>query len=72
MSTHRVAVHYFMKPPAATKRDARGGAWPEVIWQSESSPEVFLREVADTLMQFLRDEPEARAAKTGETLSERQ
>lgn len=67
MSTHRVEVHYFVKPPANAKRAARG-AWPEVIWQSESSPEVFLREVVDTLSGFLRKDAESRAVKTGETL----
>lgn len=69
MSTHPVEVYYFPKPPA--KRAAHG-AWPEVIWQSESSPEVFLREVVETLTGFLRKDSESRTVKTGETLPERQ
>ena len=72
MSTHPAEIHYFLKSSGARKQAERSGAWPEVIWQSESSPEVFLREVMDTLTRFLRDEPVARAAKTGETVSERQ
>ena len=47
-----------------------GQAWPEVVWQGESSPEAFLREVLDTLARFLRDDSGTRAQKTGETPSE--
>lgn len=71
MSTHPVEVYYFPKPPANAKR-AAPGAWPDVIWQSESSPEVFLREVVETLTGFLRKDSESRTVKTGETLPERQ
>jgi hypothetical protein len=70
MRTLPVEVHYFMKPSRKTKQDERGQTWPEVVWQSESSPEVFLREVVDTLAGFLRDDAGTRAAKTGETPSE--
>ena len=45
---------------------------PRLIWQSESSPEVFLREVVETLTGFLRKDSESRTVKTGETLPERQ
>lgn len=71
MSTQPAEVYYFAKPPANAQRPAPG-AWPEVIWQSESSPEVFLREVVETLMGFLRRDSEALEVKTGETVPERQ
>lgn len=68
---HPVEVYYFPKPPANAQRPAPG-AWPEVIWQGESSPEVFLREVMETLMGFLHRDAEALAVKTGEAVPERQ
>jgi hypothetical protein len=66
-----IEVHYFIKPSSmaanmAAKQDARGQAWPEVVWQGESSPEAFLREVVDTLMGFLRDDLGTRE-QNGET-----
>jgi hypothetical protein len=67
MRTQRIEVHYFMKPTRNAAQAQRGQAWPEVVWQSESSPEAFLREVVDTLMGFLRNDSETRVQKTGET-----
>ena len=67
MRTQRAEVHYFMKPSVNSKQGARDQAWPEVVWQSESSPDAFLRELVDTLAGFMRDDAGTRAAKTGET-----
>jgi hypothetical protein len=72
MSAHRVAVHYFLKPSTGgAQHHARGPACTEGVWQSEFSPEAFLREVVDTLSGFMRDDLGTRAPKTGETPPER-